>query len=208
MRAHGGFVDKFIGDALMGLFAKGALSAVNAATEAMRALREREPTARVGIGIHHGPTMLGAIGDDDRFSPTVVSDTVNIASRLESLTRRFDALVLLSDETVEAAGIGRSGRTRYLGSFRLKGRSKALRIHELLDAEDPIVAADKRSAAEHIAAVIRELERGDPEVAWSLARTSLETFPLDPVLAFYKDNIGAMLQTGETYEGSLELREK
>jgi len=131
-----------------------------------------------------------------------------VASRLESLTRRFDALVLLSDETVEAAGIGRSGRTRYLGSFRLKGRSKALRIHELLDAEDPVVAADKRSAAEHIATVIRELDGGDFEKAWATVRDAQETFPLDPVLAFYKEAIGAMMQTGDAYEGSLELREK
>jgi two-component system sensor histidine kinase ChiS len=208
MRAHGGFVDKFIGDALMGLFAKGALSAVNAATEAMRALREREPTARVGIGIHHGGTMLGAIGDDERFSPTVVSDTVNVASRLESLTRRFDALVLLSEETAEAACIGRSGRTRFLGSFRLKGRAKALRIHELLDAEDPVVAADKRSAGEFIVKTLGELERGDVERAWGTAGEGLELYPVDPVLAFYREALGEMLQTGATYEGALDLREK
>jgi adenylate cyclase len=201
-------VDKFIGDALMGLFAKGVLSAVNAATEAMRALREREPTARVGIGIHHGVTMLGAIGDDERFSPTVVSDTVNVASRLESLTRRFDALVLLSEETAEAACIGRSGRTRFLGSFRLKGRAKALRIHELLDAEDPLVAADKRSAGEFIVKTLGELERGDVERAWGTAGEGLELYPVDPVLAFYREALGEMLQTGATYEGALDLREK
>jgi len=208
LRAHGGFVDKFIGDAVMALFAKGAFSAVNAATEAMHALREKEPTARVGIGIHHGATMLGAIGDDERFSPTVVSDTVNVASRLESLTRRFDALVLLSDETVEAAGLGRSDRTRYLGSFRVKGRAKALRIHELLDAEDPVVAADKRSAAEPIEAIVHALERGEYERAWSTARGALEAFPLDPVLAFYSEAIGELMRTGETYEGSIQIAEK
>jgi signal transduction histidine kinase/class 3 adenylate cyclase len=208
IRAHGGFVDKFVGDALMGLFAKGALAAVNAAADAMRKLRENEPTARVGIGIHHGPTMLGAIGDDARFSPTVVSDTVNVASRLENLTRRFDALVLLSDETVEAAGIARSGRTRYLGAFRVKGRSKALRIHELLDAEDPLVAGEKRSAAEFLVRMHGELERGEVEGAWAIAGEAREHFPIDPVVAFYRDALESMLQTGEGYEGALELREK
>ncbi len=208
IRAHGGFVDKFVGDALMGLFAKGALAAVNAAAEAMRKLREKEPTARVGIGIHHGPTMLGAIGDDARFSPTVVSDTVNVASRLENLTRRFDALVLLSDETVEAAGIARSGRTRYLGAFRVKGRSKALRLHELLDAEDPVVAAEKRSAAEFLSRLHAELERGEIEGAWATAGEAQELFPIDPVVAFYREALDAMLQTGEAYDGAIELREK
>jgi hypothetical protein len=90
----------------------------------------------------------------------------------------------------------------------LKGRSKALRIHELLDAEDPIVAADKRSAAAQIVDIVNQLERGDLEHAWSTARSALDVYPLDPVLAFYREAIGTMLQTGEGYEGALELREK
>jgi signal transduction histidine kinase/class 3 adenylate cyclase len=208
VRAHGGFVDKFVGDALMGIFPRGALSAVDAASEALRALRENEPTARVGIGIHHGATILGAIGDAGRFSPTVVSDTVNVASRLEQLTRRFDALVLVSEEVVESAGIVNSGRTRFLGSFRVKGRTKGMRIHELLDADDPIVAAEKRGAAEFLTRIVRGLAVGDLEGAWVAAGEGLERYPIDRVLAFYRETLEEMMRIGAAYDGAIELKEK
>jgi signal transduction histidine kinase/class 3 adenylate cyclase len=208
VRAYGGFVDKFIGDALMGLFPKGAHTAVDAAAHAMQLLAQANAQARVGIGLHHGPTMLGTIGDGERFSPTVVSDTVNVAARLESLTRRFDARVLLSEETVEAAGIGRSGRTRYLGAFRLKGREKALRVHELLDAEDPVVAAEKRSASEVLTRIHRELATGDLESAFAAAAEGFDVFPQDAAVAFYRVAIESMLRVGATFDGAIELKEK
>ena len=208
VRAYGGFVDKFIGDALMGIFPKGAITAVDAAAHAIRLLSEHDVHARVGIGLHHGPTMLGAIGDGERFSPTVVSDTVNVAARLETLTRRFDARVLLSEETLEAAGLGRSGRTRYVGAFRLKGRAKALRVHELLDADDPITAADKRSASELLTRMHRELNAGDLAKAMSSACEGMDAHPGDEVFVFYMAVIDALLATGRAYEGAIELKEK
>lgn len=208
VRAYGGFVDKFIGDALMGLFPKGAHTAVDAAAHAMKLLSQTNAQARVGIGLHHGPTMLGTIGDGERFSPTVVSDTVNVAARLESLTRRFEARVLLSEETVEAAGISKSGRTRYLGAFRLKGREKALRVHELLDADDPIVAAEKRSANEILVRVHRELASGDLESAFASAAEGCDLFPNDAAVSFYRVAIESMLRVGATFDGAIDLKEK
>ena len=208
VRAYGGFVDKFIGDALMGLFPKGAITAVDAAAHAIRLLSEHDVHARVGIGLHHGPTMLGAIGDGERFSPTVVSDTVNVAARLETLTRRFDARVLLSEETLEAAGLGRSGRTRYVGAFRLKGRAKALRVHELLDADDPVTAADKRSASELLTRMHRELDGGDLDSAWASASEGYDLYPNDAVIAFYRVALESMLRLGQSYDGAIDLKEK
>jgi signal transduction histidine kinase/class 3 adenylate cyclase len=205
---HGGFVDKFVGDAMMALFPKGPIAALDAATAAVSILRREHEAAEVGIGIHFGSTMVGAIGAAQRFSPTVVSDTVNVAARLESLTRRFDSQVLVSEEAVNAAGLGSSGRTRYLGAFRVKGRDKALRVHELLDAELPAVADTKRIADATLSRMHRELNAGDLAKAMSSACEGMDAHPGDEVFVFYMAAIDALLATGRAYEGAIELREK
>jgi class 3 adenylate cyclase len=107
MRAHNGFVDKFIGDAVMGLFPGSPADAVEAAVKiqlAVQNLAERDdarPALQVGIGVHTGPTMLGTIGVENRMEATVLSDAVNLAARLEALTRRFGVGTLISDEVVK-----------------------------------------------------------------------------------------------------------
>jgi signal transduction histidine kinase/class 3 adenylate cyclase len=208
MRRYGGFVDKYIGDALMVVFPKGPKSAIDAAAHAVTLLRERDAAARVGIGIHHGPTMLGALGDAQRMGPTVVSDTVNVAARLESLTRRFESTSLVSEEAVESAGIARSGRTRFLGAFRLKGRAKALRIHELLDAEDPVVGARRRDANACLATLFACLERGELDGARAAVVRGLETFSDDPVFGFYDVALADLEAGAASYDGAFTLGEK
>ena len=112
--AHGGTVDKYIGDAIMATFgtprtgerdATNALAcarAMLASVEAWNAERKGrgEPDIAVGIGLHFGPTVMGDIGDERRLEFAVVGDTVNVASRLEALTRNAAASLLVSDETV------------------------------------------------------------------------------------------------------------
>ncbi|MFN8643203.1 MAG: adenylate/guanylate cyclase domain-containing protein [Candidatus Binatia bacterium] len=115
--AHGGTVDKYIGDAVMATFGTprvGAADATNAlrAAAAMRAAvaewnaaraARDEPAVRVGVGIHYGPVVLGDIGGESRIEFAVLGDTVNVASRLERLTRDLDAGIVVSDAVVAAA---------------------------------------------------------------------------------------------------------
>src|SRR5690606_11054959 len=98
IREHGGFIDKFIGDAIMALFPGPADQAVTAAVAMMDALKslniDRElkglEPIRVGTGLHTGELMLGTIGEEMRMEGTVISDVVNTASRMEGLTKLFD----------------------------------------------------------------------------------------------------------------------
>lgn len=114
---HDGTVDKYIGDAVMATFGTpraGPRDAYNAAAcaESMiasvetwnreRAARGDEPVA-VSVGVHYGPVVLGDIGDAQRLEFAVIGDTVNVASRLEGLTREHGVALLLSQETVDAA---------------------------------------------------------------------------------------------------------
>jgi adenylate cyclase len=108
---HGGMVDKFIGDGALACFGVPEPSADDcaAALRAARALdadlaawgeaaltHGRQPL-QAGIGIHHGSILAGDIGGDRQFQFTVIGDTVNVASRIEALTRPEHASIVISD---------------------------------------------------------------------------------------------------------------
>ena len=208
LRANGGFVDKFIGDAVMALFADGPAGALRAAIEAAHAMRAIDPVNRLGIGVHHGPTMIGTLGERERFSPTVVSDTVNVAARLESLTRRFESSALVSEETLNQVDAAVRPSTRYLGAFRVKGRGKALRIHELLDAEEAELSAKKRAAGPILEQVIQFVGRGDLENASRAASIGAAEHPEDRTLAFYIIELDRIARRESNFDGVIALQEK
>jgi adenylate cyclase len=118
IEGHGGVVDKYIGDAVMAVFgvpepapddAKRALDAALAMREAIaewNAARARagQPALRVGIGLHYGDVFAGAIGDDQRLEFATLGDTVNVAQRVEGLTRTLDTPLLATREVIDAAG--------------------------------------------------------------------------------------------------------
>ena len=118
-----------------------AESAVSAALEIQRKLdhynRARREKGflglRTGIGIHAGPLMLGTIGEADRMEGTVISDTVNLASRLESLSAHYGAGIIVSEQAMQQQKSPRLHRV--LDRVLVKGKKKALEIIEVLDPE-------------------------------------------------------------------------
>ncbi|MCB9760288.1 MAG: adenylate/guanylate cyclase domain-containing protein [Alphaproteobacteria bacterium] len=154
VRARGGFVDKFIGDAVMALFDRpgrhpeDALAAavdMQRATEAFNARAERPVT--IGVGVHTGLVTIGTIGSRDRMDSTVLGDAVNLASRLEGVSRMYGARVVTSGETLAEVPEGRF-RRRLLDVVQVKGRSAPVSLFEVLDAEPEAVAAQKAASAE------------------------------------------------------------
>lgn len=152
--ANGGFIDKYIGDAIMALFPRAPDDALHAALQIQAAVGQFRGQAkhaphnqlRVGVGVHCGPMMLGTIGERERMEGTVISDAVNIASRLEGLTKDFAVEILVSEGT--AAGLLRPGdfELRYLGQREMKGRQEPLGICQLVSGRRS-VPADARSSA-------------------------------------------------------------
>jgi class 3 adenylate cyclase len=138
IKEHEGFIDKYIGDAIMALFPSSPIEAVKGGVtmleglqvyNARRAKNDLDPI-RIGVGIHSGLSMMGTIGSQTRMEATVISDTVNFASRLEGLTKTFGASMLISQATYEEAkGVA---PTRYLGAIFAKGKSKSQHIYEVI----------------------------------------------------------------------------
>mmetsp|Transcript_336 Transcript_336/g.612 ORF Transcript_336/g.612 Transcript_336/m.612 type:complete len:683 (-) Transcript_336:35-2083(-) len=108
---HDGFIDKYIGDGIMGLFTS-AKSAAIAALEMQVKIKEMNasfkghpifPQIAVGSGMHTGPCVIGIIGESGRMSGTLIGDTVNLASRIEGLTKRYGAKTLVTRDTLAYA---------------------------------------------------------------------------------------------------------
>ena len=168
IRDAGGFVDKYIGDGIMALFPAGAEAALRAAIAMQRALDGGVDgeDLRVGVGIHLGPTMLGTLGEPDRFDATVISDTVNVASRIEGASKQLGAKLLVSRGLIDSLGNPGVFSTRALGRVQLKGRSGLVEVVEVLDAEDPSMAAAKISQRSAFEAALASFAAG----AWREAR--------------------------------------
>ena len=148
--AHGGYVDKFMGDGIMAIFgmetspADGARQAMKAAALVSEAMEElntshendlAEPL-RIGIGIHTGEAILGRVGASKAHGAgeriTALGDTVNTASRLEALTKEAACEVMVSQETLTASGVEETGFE--LQTFEIRGRNTQIAALALTDA--------------------------------------------------------------------------
>ena len=145
-----GFINQYLGDGFIALFHGGADSAVAAAIgmgRAMADLNEKrvvrgERALRIGVGIHSGELMLGAIGGEQRLDGNVVGDAVNLASRIEGLTKLYGATCVVTDATVARLSDTARYSLRELDRVVVVGRITPVVIYELLDL-DP---ADRREA--------------------------------------------------------------
>jgi class 3 adenylate cyclase len=125
---HHGFIDKYIGDAVMALFPREAADAVRAATEIVSSLTTLEGVnVTVGIGIHSGEVMLGTVGSAERLDTTVIGDTVNLTARLEELTKELPWNIIISDDVFHM--INGAEASTSLGEVAIRGRSTPLVIH-------------------------------------------------------------------------------
>jgi adenylate cyclase len=146
IEAEGGVIDKFLGDGLMVLFgaipdrADHADAAVRAALAIVRAIGDNQTVwarhefggLRIGIGIHTGPVLLGAVGTPTRLDFTAIGDTVNAAARVEGENRRLGSSILITDATFGALSAGQRGRSGILEravTATVKGKQAELRLH-------------------------------------------------------------------------------
>lgn len=146
LEAQGGFVDKYIGDSIVAGFGAPvddpdhASNAVRAALHCRNRLEELNRTSKTfqgvtlthRIGLNSGEALVGNIGSKRRFNYTVMSDAVNLASRLEGANKYFGTSIIASEMTVKLTGSLFAWRE--IDEIRVKGRVQPVKIFELLDA--------------------------------------------------------------------------
>ncbi|MDM8566641.1 bacteriohemerythrin, partial [Candidatus Halobeggiatoa sp. HSG11] len=140
IHANNGIIDKYIGDAIMALFIK-ADDAINAAIDMVKI--QKYQGIESGIGLNTGNLMLGIIGEKKRLQCTVISDTVNVASRLENITKTYKVPLIISQNTFDNLENTSLYKYRFIDNIKVKGRSKYLNVFEVFDGEEEITKKGK-----------------------------------------------------------------
>jgi len=151
IRQHHGFIDKYMGDAIMALFAGEPEDALRAAIAMRRSLADYNirrksqgfESVKIGIGINTGPLILGTIGEPERMEGTVISDAVNLASRMEGLTKFYDSSILITDRTFSRIADPSNYNFRVLDKVTVSGKNESVSVIEILDGDEPDLLAVK-----------------------------------------------------------------
>ncbi len=143
--AHQGFIDNFQGDGMLALFPDSADDGVQAAIAMHAAVAEYNNDRQkkgyqpigIGVGLHIGDLMLGIIGHAERMQGTVVADAVNLASRLEGLTRVYGSSISISEPTLKQLIDPDKYKHRFVDKVQVKGKKDPVSVHEVFDGDPP-----------------------------------------------------------------------
>ena len=189
VRMHHGFIDKFIGDAVMALFPGKADDALHCAIAMQKEiLRYNEHRSgqgyapiEIGIGIHEGDLMLGTIGAEERMDGTVISDAVNLSSRIEHVTKSFGARILISGHFFSALENPHNFHVRLLGRVAVRGKTESIEIYEVLDYLPENVLTRLAAVKPEFEEAVRLLSARRPEEAGALFSRILQSVGEDRV---------------------------
>jgi adenylate cyclase len=216
--AHHGTIDKFIGDAIMAFWGAPvrndahALLAVRAALEMMRVLPEVNakivtrglPPIDVGIGINTGEAVLGNIGSEKKLAYTAIGDNVNLASRLEGLTKTYGCPVLISENT--CSRVRDHIPCRIVDMVRVKGKTLPIRIYSPLPVTSDVERAGASALCDTAAQAFDRYQRRQ----WTEALALYESMPPDRVGEIFiercRDNL--RLPPPDAWDGTHTLTSK
>jgi two-component system sensor histidine kinase ChiS len=195
VRARRGFIDKYIGDAIMALFPAEPGDAVQAGVDLQEAVKRYNNGRRlagyvpinIGIGIHRGDLILGTIGEDERMQTTVIADAVNVASRLEGLTKTYHVGLIVSSSVVEGLQPNHGFKLRALGAVKAKGKTQSVEIYECYNSDSADLIAHKDKTADVFAAAMAEFRKGTFLTAGKIFGKIAEMHPDDAPAAYYRD---------------------
>jgi class 3 adenylate cyclase len=186
IRAHNGFIDKYIGDAIMALF-ESADDAVRASLgmlevldrfNAVRLAARKEPI-NIGIGLNTGTLMMGTIGEKHRMDGTVISDAVNLASRVEGLTKVYRVHLLISQHTWEKLADPRAYELRPIDVVVVKGKTRPVTVFEVFQHDPDTLRARKAATRDLLQSGVEALDRGDSAAARRFFEDCLAVAPND-----------------------------
>jgi class 3 adenylate cyclase len=219
IRQAGGFVDKYLGDGVLALFPGEPAQALLAATQVQRQMARYNHgrrqagyrQVRVGIGLHYGNLMLGTIGTVDQMQTTVISDVVNVASRLEGMTKTFDINVVVSGAVVAALPADHPFKLRALGSVTAKGKTESVEVFECYDADSAEIAELKTSLIPQWDVGMEAFRAGKLLSAGKVFARVVELNPADTVAAYFRDrstlDVASQFR-GKAWDGSEHLETK
>lgn len=214
IRSHNGFINQYLGDSIMAIFPNSADDALSAAVRMQKEVHEfnRERTAaglepiKAGIGMHTGSLIMGITGDNFRMDAATISDTVNTASRLESLTKHYIADILLSDASLLQIDKSRV-HLRYLGLVQLKGKQEPIHVYECFSGNHSSDIAGKEKTLSLFNEAIGHYLTSDFENSVRAFELVTELNPGDHTAKFFLSSATKYLSKGvpENWNGAIEM---
>jgi len=204
IRAHNGFIDKYIGDAIMALFPDSTDDAVLAAIAMIQKLREYNDHRRssgyapisVGIGIHTGKLMLGTLGENERMDGSVIADAVNLASRLQGLTRIYGGSILVTGYALGQLQDPDRYFHRFIDRVKVKGRTETVMIHEVFDPDPPAIRERKAGTKQDLLTAITAYYARDIGGAFARFQALKRHSPADRIIDIYLVRCKRLLASG------------
>lgn len=218
IREHNGFINQYLGDAIMAIFPGNAADALAAAVDMQKEvqkfntvrLSQNQSPIKIGIGMHTGPLIMGITGDKDRLDASTISNTVNTASRIESLTKHYKANIILSEASLEEIVLKENFHLRNLGLVQLKGKQESIKVHECFsDHSKDELQGKLETLAVFNEGVSHYLARAF-DTANSAFQRVLFTNPGDATANFFFSNTKQIIESGigENSAGVVAMVEK
>jgi len=215
IRANNGFIDKYIGDAIMALFPSRPDDAIASAVAMQRKLveynehraRSGYPPISIGVGVNTGKLMLGTVGEHERMDGSVIADAVNLCSRLETLTRVYGSAILTTGKTVKALSSKSRFSFRFIDRVRVRGKREAVLLFEVLDGESDDQRTRRLSYRSELARAHRMYFGRRFTEALRIFTELRRTNPDDPILKIYRSRCELLIGAGvpDTWEGVEEI---
>lgn len=204
IRAHNGFVVKFLGDGMMAVFPNGVEDAVASGIAKFKQVQEynRQREAEdflpidVGMGIHVGHMMVGMVGEYNRIQGDAFSDNVNLTARLEGLTKYYGVSLLISEDVLLRLSHPSQYKIRFLDRAIVKGRTEPIAVYEVLDAADVSIQALKLQTLPIFEAGQKHYNVGNFTDAKNCFEQVLAVNPLDKTALLYLKRVKQLLVTG------------
>ena len=203
VRDNHGYIDKYIGDSIMALFDRSPEDAVHTSVKMLNALRvynkeriqEGNNPILIGIGVNTGKMMLGTLGESDRMEGSVISDAVNLAARLEGLTKLYKTPLLLSEETLLKIGDSIFD-TRLIDKVAVKGKENPVMVYEVLNGEYTDLRDAKISTLPKFKKGFELYQNQQFKNALEFFKTCIEKVPEDGVAGLYIERCKKLISSG------------
>lgn len=191
--ANGGVIDKYVGDAILALFPASADDALRGAISILNQLdiynagrnRAGYVAIRIGIGVNTGTVMLGTVGSASRMDVTVIGDAVNLAARLERITREWDVSLLISEHTLLSLNDPAPFGIRLVDRRQVRGKQEIQSIYEVFDADPLVLRTAKRNSRTQFETALACFHLGYPGDAAAMFEQCLEAAPDDRPARLY-----------------------
>lgn len=204
IRAHKGIIDKYIGDAVMALFPGSVDDALDAALKMLNVTNayntdprnEGSPSVKIGIGLHVGKVMLGTIGETERMDGTVISDSVNLASRLEGMSKKYGSSVIISDAVVKKIGRKDKYLVRQVDKVSVAGKTDVISLYEVFNEDDLLQRSLKASTLNSYNRALASFYDRDFQSAESIFSEIVANNENDLPARLYRDRARELLSQG------------